>query len=91
MRKRTYVFPDNSAEARTPQNTLARNFIHEQAFATEHGFTQSLALIFTYDALGAGEKGVFTHAPLLMASKLDDRDITDGGWGKEQFARPCVD
>lgn len=82
-RGRTYIFPDNRAETRTPEYALTRDLIHEESLATEHGFADALALVLGDDALGTGEERVFADAPLLGASELDDGDVADGR-GREE-------
>lgn len=87
---KTYIFPDNRAKARTPQNALPTDLIHEQSLAAEHGLAETLALILGHNALRARQEGVFADAPLLVSTQLDDGDVADGGRRQEQLAGPRV-
>lgn len=73
----TYILPDDRSETRAPQNTLTTDLVHKQPLAREHGFRNTLTLVLGHNALRACEKGVLAHAPLLVASKLNDCDVAD--------------
>lgn len=89
--KQTYIFPDNSAKARAPQDTLPTDLVHEQTFSGEHGLCDALALVLGHDALRARQERVLAHAPRLAPAQLDDGDVADAGGRQQQLARPRVD
>ena len=86
----TYVLADDSAETLHPDDSIAGHFVDEEAFAREHGFGKGLRFVLLDNSLGAGEKGVLANAPLFAAVEADQREVSETGWGEEEFARASV-
>lgn len=65
--KRTHILADNRAKTRQPHQPRARDLVHPQALAAEHGLAETLTLVILDHVLGAGEEAVVADGPSLVA------------------------
>ena len=80
------VFAQDGAEGGHEQHALARDLVHEQALAGEHGLAEGLGLVLLGHAGGAGEEGVAADGPLLRAGEAQEGEVAERVGGEEEFA-----
>lgn len=66
---RRYLFFDHCTESVEPDDAGPGDSEHEQTFAGEHGFGDTLVLDISLDTLGAREESVSTNTPRLLAAQ----------------------
>lgn len=85
---KTYILPDDGAEARQPQKASPADLVDPQALAAEHGLAEPLPLVLLDDALRAGQVPVVADAPALAARQAQAGDVAQEGRAEQQLPGP---
>ena len=85
-KRETYIFPNDSPEARQPQNPRPTHLVDEQSLSREHGFAKPLVLQLLHDTLRGSHEGIFAYIPLILACKTQGGDVSEEGGSEEDFA-----
>ena len=86
----TYILPNNSPQTSQPNQPLASNRVHEEAFTREHRLTQALRLTISRDPLRRSQIRILAHGPLLAPGEAEDSNVTHYGRREQKLARAGV-